>query len=319
MTDRGPPESRLAGPRLAVAAALACAAACTPPPPPPPGAIPLDVVVDAKRLTGAWEWIHVSVDSGAMIRERERWRFAAGADARHLVGVYRRDVLARALDGVPFECNQRLRYRQRALHTVTAEVTADGIRIVEGGYTATPSPCDPGLRVLGDYLAELDGDRLHLRWEGGNATLTRVADEPFPEAPPRPPAPAGRWTWAMTSWTKTGLIRHEDEDWELAVGPDGAVGGTYVRAVTVRSPDDTPLPCAGAPSYSFTDRYLVRGTRTDDGWRLDETAVTAGDHPCLADTPARTLDGATATLDGDFLILTWRGKRRQVLATAASP
>jgi hypothetical protein len=114
----------VAGQRLdrrhqALTLVAALAAACAPPPPPPPGAIPLDVVVDGKRLAGAWEWIHVSVEGGALIRERERWRFSPGADPRHLVGVYRRDVLARALDGVPFECNQSLRYRQRALFGVT--------------------------------------------------------------------------------------------------------------------------------------------------------------------------------------------------------
>lgn len=301
-----------------MAAGAALLAACDPPPPPPPGAIPLDIVVDARRLAGAWEWIHVSVVDGALVREREHWRFAPGADARHLVGFYRRDVLARALDGVPFACNQRLRYRQRATLTVTAEVTGEGIRIIEGGYTAVPSPCDPGLRVLGEYLGDLDGDELHLRWDGGDVRLRRVADTPFAEPPPLPAPPAGRWRWEMSSWTKTGLVRHEAEDWELAVGPDGTLGGTYLRTVTVRSPDGTPLPCAGARSYAFTDRYLVRGQRIDDGWRLRETAVAAGEHPCLADTPDRTLDGATATVDGDFLILSWRGKRRQVLVGAWS-
>jgi hypothetical protein len=72
--------------------------------------------------------------------------------------------------------------------------------------------------------------------------------------------------------------------------------------------------CAGASHYGYADRYLLRGKRGEDGWRIDETAVFAGEHPCLADTPGRTLDAATASDDGDYLVLHWRGKRRQVLA-----
>lgn len=293
---------------------MLAAAGCNPPPAPPPDAIPLDVVIAGRQLAGAWDWLHFEVADGAMVREREHWRFTATEVRRRLVGFVRRDVLVRSLDGVPFECNQRPRYRQRALIAVTADVGAAGITITERSYDAEPSPCDPGLRRLGEYLGTVDGDRLTLTWDDGEANLNRAAEWTPPDPPPTAPAPAGRWRWEASAWTKAGLVRHEDEDWELAVSETGEVAGSYVRAVTVRSPDNLPLPCAGAPAYAFADRYLVRGKAAEDGWTLDEVAVVPGDHPCLAETPHRTLDAATIRVDGDFLVLSWRGKRRQVLA-----
>jgi hypothetical protein len=121
----------------------------------------------------------------------------------------------------------------------------------------------------------------------------------------------------MASWTADGLVQREVERWQLAVD-DAAVNvtGSYDRAVTVVDPDGALIACAGADRYSFTDRYTIVGKAVagDDGWRLREDEVSAGRHPCLTGTPTRTLDEATAVLDGDYLVLTWRGPRRQVLA-----
>ena len=116
-------------------------------------------------------------------------------------------------------------------------------------------------------------------------------------------------------------MQREDETWQLALGDDGALAGWYVRTVEVRDPTGADLPCAGAPGYRFVDRYLVRGHRqaaagdddAGDGWRLDEVAVAAEAHPCLAANPTRARDGAELTVVGDALVLTWRGARRQVL------
>jgi hypothetical protein len=179
------------------------------------------------------------------------------------------------------------------------------------------------LRQLGTYLATLHGDELHLEWPDGDATLARALDD-APEPPPPPIAepPAGRWTWRITSWTRAGMIRDEYEDWELAAGDDGMLGGTYVREVTERSPDGQPIPCAGAPVWSFVDRYLVRGRPMEDGdegWRLEEIDVIPGTHPCLAATPTRAMDTATVTTEGEHVVLEWRGKRRQVLARPGEP
>ena len=298
--------------------AWGAAAACVAPAPVPDDAVSLEAIVTGQQLAGVWEWIHYEVDDGALRREREQWRFVTTDDPRRLVGRYRRDVVVRALDGVPFECNQDTRYHQRADLTVRADVVAAGVAITELGYQAEPGPCDPGLRQLGAYVATVRRDRLLLSWPGGTATLVRAIDAPPAPSPPVATSPAGRWTWHAASWTRSGLVRHEHEDWELAVGADGAIGGSYVREVTVRSPDGADLPCAGAPSYGFVDRYLVRGDRADDRWRIEERAALPGQHPCLADTPARTLDGATLVADGEHVVLAWRGKRRQVLLRPAA-
>ncbi len=290
------------------------AAGCGPAPPMPEGAVPLEAIVTARSMVGPWDWVHYEVEDGTLRRERERWRFEVTADPRRLVGHYHRDVLVRALDAVPFTCNQKTRYHQRAEILVGAEVGPDGVAVAELSYLAEPGPCDPGLRQLGSYVATIDGDELHLSWGGGVAILTRTTEVRDPIAAPTPAPPSGRWSWRTTSWTRSGLIRHELEDWELAVSDDGLLAGTYVREVTERSPDGADLPCAGAPGFGFADRYLLRGRRSDDRWLLEEVSVIAGEHPCLSQTPRRTLDAGTLVDDGDHVVVSWRGKRRQVLA-----
>jgi hypothetical protein len=83
--------------------------------------------------------------------------------------------------------------------------------------------------------------------------------------------------------------------------------------VTVRSVDGSPIPCAGAPSWTFDDAYVLDGQREEEHWHFYERAAEPGDHPCLRVTPRRSLDEATAEQLGDNLVLEWRGKRRQVL------
>lgn len=292
-------------------------AACGEPAPRSPDAVPLDAIVTARKLTGAWDWIHYETEDGTFRRERERWTFAPTADRRRLVGRYTRDVQVRALDGTPFECNQKPRYHQRAEIYVQADVVATGVEITEQSYRTDPGPCDHGLRQLGTYLATIEGDELHLEWSGGEAVLVRALDEAPPDEPSLAEPPGGRWTWRVTSWTRAGMIRDEVEDWEIAAGDDGAIGATYVREVVERSPDGAPIPCAGAAAWGFVDRYLVRGRPMEDGndgWRVEEIDVVPGSHPCIAATATRSLDTATVTTDGDHVVLQWRGKRRQVLA-----
>ncbi|HUQ04568.1 MAG TPA: hypothetical protein VM261_18840 [Kofleriaceae bacterium] len=302
--------------RVAFAACAAGLIACAEPVPLPDGAVPLDAIVTAQKLTGAWEWVHFEIEAGTQRRERERWTFGPTSDRTKLVGRYTRDVLVRSLDSLPFECNQETRYRQRAEIFVEAVATATGVAIQEVSYRTDPGPCEHGLRELGAYTAVIDGDELHLAWPGGNATLARASDAPAPAPPETAPPPAGRWTWDVTSWTRSGMVRDEYEDWELAVGDDGLLGGTYVREVSESSPDRTDIPCAAAPSWGFVDRYVVRGRPMEDGgdgWRIEEVGFVAGQHPCLAATPRRVLDAATLTAEGEHVVVRWRGKRRQVL------
>ncbi len=288
---------------------------CGPDPVPPPGAASFDEVAAALRITGDWRWAHDSTADGSRRRERERWQLDRVSLTR-LRGSYLRDVEIELLadDGLVFACNQRVSYHQQARFDVVGAVTADGVELDEVGYQVTPSPCDPGLRALGHYHAHVDHrGQLVLLGDASVARLTAGDGAP----PPPPPAIAttldGAWTWSSASWTADGLIQRELERWQLEVH-GGLVTGSYQRVVTMVRPDGVALPCAGADRYQFVDEYQLVGTATADGWRLREDAVVAGQHPCLSGYRTRTLDEATAALDGEYLIVTWRGPRRQVLA-----
>ncbi|HSK03457.1 MAG TPA: hypothetical protein VK932_19530 [Kofleriaceae bacterium] len=316
--------------RLALAASLAATAAaaggagaaCRPAgsgahagearPAPPPQQYTLS------RLVGGWRWLHRSTADGTTRVEDEAWRFRPmpGAPTR-LAGRYVRTVEIHGDDRVPFRCNQRPWYRQRAVFDVEVDVARGGFEIREVDHRAEPSPCDPGQRRLGAYTAELAGDRLVLRFPGGAQTLWKLDGElaPLPDDPwPAIPEIAGAWRWDASSFDAAGDVRDESEWWEITRRSETRLDATYRRRVTVRSPDGAaPIACANAPSWTFDDAYVVEATRDGERWRVHELAATPGDHPCLRPTPHRHLDQATAEQIGDHLVLTWRGKRRQVL------
>jgi len=272
-------------------------------------------------LVGTWQWMLRTEEAGTSRVEHEEWHLRPDPAApTHLVGRYIRDVEVRSLDRVPFQCNQRPWYRQRALYDVTADVDAQGaFHVRETGYTTEPSPCDHGFRHLGDYQALPHGTRLTLRWDGGAQTLwkTSSASAPLPEAPwPQTYDPAGPWRWDITSYDDDGNIRDETEWWQITRRTETRLDLTYRRRVTVRSPDGSPIACAGAPSWTFDDAYVLDGQKEEEHWHFYELAVEPGDHPCLRATPKRNLDEATAEQIGDFLVLEWRGKRREILYRA---
>ncbi len=309
----------------AAAILLVAAAACRRGHPPEPVVTdpprPTDLV-ELYRMRGAWTWIHTSTVDGTMRLERERWlidgieRQPDGHEA--LIGRYRRDLVVFSVDGSPFVCSQQAAYTQIAVFDVRVTAHQDEVSIEETAYRTMPSPCEPGFRKLGRYVATFTEDlRPVLSWDGGSQALTSYGAVPYRPAavdlPALPDGPGGAWRWAMRSRDEEGDVRDEDERWELAVGDDGAIGGTYLRSVMVSSGDGRVLPCAGATSYGFLDRYTVRGVVDGDSLRFDEIAVEPGTHPCLAGTPERRLDSASGRVDGGFLVLTWRGQRRQVL------
>jgi hypothetical protein len=219
-----------------------------------------------------------------------------------------------------FLCNQRTAYVQTTVYAVRIAAEGRTLHIEELDYATRPSPCDPGDRDVTTYAAGLSRAGLTLRWGDGEQVLVR-ADAAHAAADLEVAAPAGddaarlagAWHWSLRSWNRQGLGTGEDEAWELAVGADGTIGGTYRREVVVWSTDGAPIPCADAITYRFVDRYTIRGRVDGDGLWLEEVSVDAGAHPCLEATPDRHLDTATGTTDGDHLILTWRGHRRQVL------
>jgi hypothetical protein len=307
--------------RLALALALAaCQApgagtpASTRPAPPPQQMSALDLI-------GGWRWTLRTDDGGASRVEDERWRLRPDPSAPGaLTGRYVRSVEVVSRDRKPFGCNQRPWYRQRALFEVVAEPVDGGFTVRETAYTTEPSPCDHGFRHVGAYRAELAGSRLALSWSGehgsGTETLWQVDDElaPLPDAPwPAQFALAGAWRWDASSFGGDGDIRDESEWWEITRRSPTRVDLTYRRRVVTRSADGAIIACAGAPSWSFDDAYVLDGQQEEEHWHFHELAVSPGDHPCLRASPRRALDEATAEQIGDFLVLEWRGKRRQVL------
>lgn len=272
-------------------------------------------------LAGTWQWALRVEEAGTSRVEQETWQLRSDPAApTHLVGNYLRTVEVHSLDRVPFRCNQRPWYRQRALFDVTADIDARGaFHVHEASYTTEPSPCDHGFRHTSDYTAVPHGERLTLGWGGGTQQLwkTGSADQPLPQAPwPQTFDPAGPWRWEVTSYDDDGNIRDETEWWQITRRTDTRLDATYRRRVTVRSADGQPIACAGAPSWTFDDAYVLDGQKEEEHWHLYELAVEPGDHPCLRATPKRTLDEATAEQIGNFFVLEWRGKRREILYRA---
>lgn len=301
--------------RFVVVAASACqpagAGVPTTRPAPPAGAY---LVAD---LVGTWRWQLRTSEAGTTRIESESWRLGPTPGVpTQLSGRYLRDVEIRSDDRAPFSCNQRPWYRQRTLYDVTVQLAAAGFAVRETGYVTEPSPCDHGFRRLGEYAGDLDGERFTLTWSGGSQTLWHTGAElaELPAAPwPSTPEITGPWRWDATSYDDAGNLRDESEWWELTRRSDARLDLTYRRRVTVRSPDGSAIACAGGPTWSFDDAYVAEGEREDEHWHLREIAADPGQHPCLQATPERSLDEATAEQIGDYLVLEWRGKRRQVL------
>ncbi len=313
---------------IARAVLLVALVACTPKPtglPPAPQPLTgkpahLDDAMTLADLAGAWVWEHTSTVDGARVTERERWFLrpdpTAPGPSLRAVGAYDREVVVVAEDGVPFTCAQDTTYRQRARYALVAELADGAITVTETGYQTEPGPCEHGFRARGHFDGALRGNLLRLRWDGGEQVLSRAGTAPLPAAPAWAglhPTWDGAWTWTVHTMDDGGDLRDEQEDWRIAIGADQLATATYVRTVTTRSRDGRPIACAGARRWTYVDRYTLEGHLDRDLLTLREVASDPGRHPCLAPTPRRTLDSATAELDGDYALFEWRGKRRQVL------
>jgi hypothetical protein len=284
---------------------------------PPP---PLAQVTTMRDIVGTWRWILKSEADGTASVEDEHWYLARTSEPGKLVGRYTRDVEIRSTDGQPFRCNQRPWYRQRAVFDVTAQLDPQtlGFAITETDVHTEPSPCDHGIRHTGSYTGTLDGEKLTLAFgDGGTQTLLHTSDEvpsPIPSATwEAKPSLYGPWRWDATSFDDDGNLRDETEWWELVRRSDTRIDATYRRRVVVRSPDKSVIACANGPSWRLDDAYILEGQREEEHWRFVEVAVEPGDHPCMRTTPRRALDEMTAEQIGDYLMIEWRGKRRQVL------
>ncbi|HEY5944665.1 MAG TPA: hypothetical protein VIV40_04205 [Kofleriaceae bacterium] len=300
--------------RLAVAAVFV---ACQ-----PGGTTSSHPVAPAKQVTlldlvGSWRWVFRTEEAATSRVEAEQWQLRADPTApTRLIGRYLRTVEVRSTDHIPFQCNQRLYYRQRAVYDVVAELQGNDFVVRETAYKAEPSPCDHGFRHMGTYRIEPRGNRLTLRWDKGSQTLWQTDGESSVLAEPPwtdKPEPTGPWRWQATSYDDDGNVRDEAEWWEITRRSDTRLDMSYRRRVTVRNPDGKPIACANAPSWTFDDAYVLSGQKEEEHWHFYELAVEPGDHPCLRATPKRALDEATGEQIGDFLVLEWRGKRRQIL------
>lgn len=312
--------------RLWLASAV-CLASCQPhgnttplvPPTRDPDVSPLSLP-GLRDLVGGWGWVYTTDDGATSRLEQEQWRFREiPGDLTHLAGRYVREVTVTSTDRTPFGCNQRTQYRQRAVFDVTLayDPNANTFAIHETGYRTEPSPCDHGFRHPGDYTGEAHGGRMTLTFPGGTQTLLQV-DASTTTALPEPPWPqtfdlAGPWRWANTSYDADGNLRDETEWWEITARTPTTVDATYRRRVTTRSIDGKPIPCAHGTTWSFDDVYVLSGNKEEEHWHVTELAADPGDHACLKATPRRTLDEATLEQLGDYLVVEWRGKRREVL------
>lgn len=303
----------------ATLAALAALAACQPPSATSKPSRPSTPAEQYKLLdlVGSWRWMLRTEEANTSRVEDEIRRLRPDPEApARLVGRYLRSVEVRSTDRIPFECNQRLWYRQRALFDVIVDLDDHGIVVRETGYQAEDSPCDHGFRHTASYRAEPTGNRLALEWDKGTQTLWQVDEEvaALPDAPwPKTPEPTGPWRWQATSVDDDGNVRDEAEWWEITRRTDTRLDATYRRRVTVRQPDGKTIPCANAPTWSYDDSYVLAGEKEEEHWHFFEVAVEPGDHPCTRATPKRTTDEATAEEIGDYFVLEWRGKRRQIL------
>jgi hypothetical protein len=268
-------------------------------------------------LVGDWRWLLRTQEDGTTRIEDETWQLRPAADSPlRLVGRYVRSVEVRSDNRVPFQCNQRPWYRQRAVFDLEVELLPAGFEVRETGYRAEPSPCDHGFRRVAHYTARLEPQRLVLAWDGGSQTLHRIggaSGELDPDPWPARPRVAGPWRWDGVSYDDDGNLRTEHEWWDITPRTETQLDLTYRRRVIVQNPEGRVIPCAAAPTWTFDDAYVLDGQREEEHWRLVERATEPGDHPCLHATPERSLDEATAEQLGDFLVLEWRGKRRQVL------
>ena len=195
---------------------------------------PLDAIATSARdLAGTWRWILETADSGTARVEDEIWQLAATGDT--IAGSYVRTVDVRSLDQLPFQCNQRAWYRQRAVYAVTAKRAADGtFAIHETAYTTEPGPCDRGFRRVGDYTGKLDGGKLVLSFAGGGTqTLLKTGDAPAAptQAWPAEPALPGAWRWDATSVDDEGNVHDETEWWELARKTATRIDATFSGAM----------------------------------------------------------------------------------------
>jgi len=265
-------------------------------------------------ITGAWRWSHLSDEKGVRRVELERWVLTRG-EGNQVNGHYDREVTFMSLDGVPFRCSQSLRYELATRFVLRGASHGDTLQLKERSYQVTSSPCDTGYRSLSSYQGTLRGNTLELRWKDGSQTLMRAHtnDPPLAPSTTTSPSTSGNWHWQNRRERAAGEeVRVESESWSLSENEAGSVGGSYQRTVTVFAKNGRAYRCNNSTHYQYTDTYKVHGSRTGNRVIITEVAAEPDTSPCVAHQK-RHLDAATGTLQGNFLVLEWRGRHRQIL------
>lgn len=279
----------------------------------------------ATRAIGDWQSVSRGNQGNATILEQESWHIELDPTvAETLRGHYRRVVTFRNRDGALFACNQRTSYQQITTYTLTGRLDQVPLTLRETAFEVEPSPCEHAFRRLTAYQVSIVGPTLGLQFADGNQTLWPTNGQPFNATPYGNQALAdggehgdgldGLWRNELTTVDERGDFRTETEAWQFTESA-GQLGGTYRREVTVRSSDGAPFRCANAAQYSYHDVIEFTGHRqgATQTYALREIAIAADRAPCLAPMPGRALDEATFEKRGNYLVIEWRGKRRQVL------
>ncbi len=286
----------------------------------------------ATRAIGNWQSLSRSDQGPTTILEQEYWHIELDPTvAETLRGHYRRVVTFRNRDGALFACNQRSSYQQFTTYTVTGRLDQAPLTLRETAFEAEPSPCEHAFRRLTTYQVSIVGPTLGLQFADGNQTLWPVPERDHLGALIADAADshalhstlAGRsgsagldgiWRSELTTMDERGDMRTEAEAWQFTESA-GQVWGTYRRDVTVRSSDGAPFQCARAPLYDYHDviEFTAHRQGETQEHELREIAIAADPAPCLAAMPGRALNQATFEKRGNYIVLDWRGKRRQVL------
>lgn len=268
---------------------------------------------DARAPAGVWRWSHLSDVDGVRRVELERWHLQRSGN--ELRGHYDREVTFLSLDGVPFRCSQSLRYRLTTRYSLRGRAGDGGLELHETGFKASSSPCDSGQRNLSQYRGAVIGEELKLTWKGGSQSLRRET-HPTPvrgAVEPIARSANGNWRWQNRREIQgRAEVRVESERWNLKETNRGTITGSYQRAVTVFSQNGRTFSCSGKTFYEYRDHYRVRGSRQGNQIILSEVDSTPAESPCITHTK-RHLDAATGRIDGEFLVLEWRGRHQQIL------
>ena len=105
------------------------------------------------------------------------------------------------------------------------------------------------------------------------------------------------WAASAPAFAQKDLVK-----WSLTLDPPSAAPGATVLGRLEARVDP------GWHMYSFTP---VKNANIPSTLKLDGAVIQ--DFKLLQPTPKRALDEATAEQIGDFLVVEWRGKRRQIL------